>query len=550
MTSGEAFYVLVETAAGYALLDVVEFDEIASMTAEVQRSLSEASNFMRCVKLKAFIPFASAEMALENINAISEHGVPERLEIFLEQQLPSSGSTTSSETKKKKKKKKGGYVLGVVEPDLGKAIAEATGASVRSDEVVREIIRGARQHASKLVPELGSGVLEQSQLGLGHAFSRAKVKFNPARADNMIIQSIGLLDTLDKDINTFAMRCKEWYSWHFPELRDLVRDNFAFARAAAVVGDRGSFLGGADEAKMAELADAVRDRLDPSDDGATLAESVRSAARMSMGMDCSAGDMANIMHFTRRMVALATYRVNLGLYLGTKMLAVAPNLATLVGESVAARLISKAGSLASLAKCPASTVQILGAEKALFRALKTKHDTPKYGLIYHASLIGQASPKNKGKISRVLAAKCSLAARVDALGDDDGPTVGPEMRAKVEARLRQLEGGAAKPAATPDNKRPLVQLLPDADAPPGYSVASDLQALDATNGQDSSSAPHKKKKKTKPADDDAPPSSSSEPKKSKKKRKADAADETADETAADGDKKKKKAKKKKDPAPP
>src|SRR5215475_9836281 len=79
-------------------------------------------------------------------------------------------------------------------------------------------------------------------------------------------------------------------------------------------------------------------------------------------------------------------------------LAIAPNLTTLVGELVGARLISHAGSLMNLAKHPASTVQILGAEKALFRALKTKHDTPKYGLIFHASLIGQAGPKMKGKV--------------------------------------------------------------------------------------------------------------------------------------------------------
>ena len=76
-------------------------------------------------------------------------------------------------------------------------------------------------------------------------------------------------------------------------------------------------------------------------------------------------------------------------------------------------------------------MQILGAEKALFRALKTKHETPKYGLIYHASLIGQASPKNKGKMSRVLAAKCALSIRVDAMGDSPEPTIGLESRAMV-----------------------------------------------------------------------------------------------------------------------
>jgi nucleolar protein 58 len=98
------------------------------------------------------------------------------------------------------------------------------------------------------------------------------------------------------------------------------------------------------------------------------------------------------------------------------MQAIAPNLTLMVGEVVGARLIAHAGSLVNLAKFPASTVQILGAEKALFTAIKTKKNTPKYGLIYQASLVGQAASKIKGKISRALAAKCSLCIRCDALG--------------------------------------------------------------------------------------------------------------------------------------
>ena len=95
----------------------------------------------------------------------------------------------------------------------------------------------------------------------------------------------------------------------------------------------------------------------------------------------------------------------------------------------------------NLAKQPASTVQILGAEKALFRAMKTKHDTPKYGLIYHASLVGQSAAKYKGKVSRMLAAKASLAIRVDALGEDVNNEMGIESRVFVEKRLHQLEQG-------------------------------------------------------------------------------------------------------------
>jgi hypothetical protein len=126
------------------------------------------------------------------------------------------------------------------------------------------------------------------------------------------------------------------------------------------------------------------------------------------------------------------------------MMAVAPNLTILVGELVGARLISHAGSLLNLAKHPSSTIQILGAEKALFRAMKTKHDTPKYGLIYHASLVGQTSAKLKGKVSRMLAAKAALAIRVDALGEETDATLGIEQRADLEKKFSILEQNSVK----------------------------------------------------------------------------------------------------------
>ena len=148
--------------------------------------------------------------------------------------------------------------------------------------------------------------------------------------------------------------------------------------------------------------------------------------------------MKNIGNLCEQVVKITEYRIQLYDYLKSRMTAIAPNLTALVGELVGARLISHAGSLLNLSKHPASTVQILGAEKALFRALKTKHDTPKYGLIYHASLIGQAAPKEKGKLARMLAAKASLSIRVDALGDKETAEIGEEARVKVESHLRRL----------------------------------------------------------------------------------------------------------------
>lgn len=117
--------------------------------------------------------------------------------------------------------------------------------------------------------------------------------------------------------------------------------------------------------------------------------------------------------------------------LQSKMTTVAPNLSTLIGETVAARLISQAGSLTNLAKFPASTVQILGAEKALFRALKTRGNTPKYGLIFHSTFIGRASKQDKGKVSRFLASKCSLASRIDCFSDIQTAVFGDYLRKQV-----------------------------------------------------------------------------------------------------------------------
>merc|ERR1711937_157478 len=161
----------------------------------------------------------------------------------------------------------------------------------------------------------------------------------------------------------------------------------------------------------------------------------------SMGQDIVEMDMQNIDRFAGEVVNLALMRKTLHDYLKAKMDLVAPNLRALVGELVGARLIALAGSLTNLAKYPASTVQILGAEKALFRALKTKGNTPKYGLIFHSTFVGRAQAKNKGRISRYLANKCSIASRIDCFSDEGTTIFGEKLRDQVEERLSFLSEG-------------------------------------------------------------------------------------------------------------
>merc|ERR1711974_295404 len=162
-----------------------------------------------------------------------------------------------------------------------------------------------------------------------------------------------------------------------------------------------------------------------------------------MGTDINEMDMLNIENFATKVVNLADYRASLHEYLIGRMNSIAPNLSALIGEQVGARLISHAGSLTNLAKYPASTVQILGAEKALFRALKTRGNTPKYGLIFHSSFIGRAGTRDKGRISRFLANKCSIASRIDSFSDVRTNKYGEKMRDQVEERLEFYETGKA-----------------------------------------------------------------------------------------------------------
>ncbi|XP_055373831.1 nucleolar protein 56 [Condylostylus longicornis] len=442
-------YVLHEHAAGYALFSVAEFEEISMFLPQVESSVTDFSKFHSLVKLVGFSPFKTAVTALENINAISEGVLSQDLVIFLD--------GIFANLKKKK------CQLGVADKKLASAINEAIGVDCTHIGVVPEIIRGIRFHFHRLIKGFTDKTAGIAQLGLGHSYSRAKVKFNVHRSDNMIIQSIALLDQLDKDINTFAMRIREWYSYHFPELVKIIPENYMFAKAAQFIKDRKTLTND----KLEGLEEIVMD--------SAKAQAIIDAAKMSMGMDISVVDLINIEMFAGRVVNLSEYRKKLAEYLHNKMYNVAPNLQALIGDQVGARLISHAGSLTNLAKYPASTVQILGAEKALFRALKTRSNTPKYGLLYHSSYIGRAGLKNKGRISRFLANKCAIASRIDCFLDNPTNTFGMSLKQQVEDRLKFYETGET----------------------PRKNIDVMIEAMDLASGEQQNGEIKKKKKKKK-----------------------------------------------------
>ncbi|KAH8482930.1 hypothetical protein H0E87_027609, partial [Populus deltoides] len=332
------------TSSGYSLFLANGLDEIGQNTEAVRNSVSDLNRFGKVVQLTAFHPFESALDALNQCNSVSEGIMTDELRNFLELNLP-----------KVKEGKKAKFSLGVAEPKIGSHIFEVTKIPCQSNEFVHELLRGVRLHFERFIKDLKPGDLEKAQLGLGHSYSRAKVKFNVNRVDNMVIQAIFLLDTLDKDVNSFAMRVREWYSWHFPELVKIVNDNYIYAKLAKFIDDKSKLS----EDKLPALTDILGDE--------DKAKEVVEAAKASMGQDLSPIDLINVQQFAQRVMDLSEYRKKLHEYLVTKMNDIAPNLASLIGEMVGARLISHAGSLTNLAKCPSSTLQILGAEKALFR---------------------------------------------------------------------------------------------------------------------------------------------------------------------------------------
>ena len=238
-----------------------------------------------------------------------------------------------------------------------------------------EISRAIRMYIDKYL-QVNDQDIVKAELGLGHSYSRMKCMFDVNRQDKPIVQSIALIDLLDKDINSFCMRIKEWFGWHFPELGKIVKDNYLYLRLVRLIQERGNLIKNKDDLveKMNEIT------LDPE-----VTKAICDAAVISMGSDISEGDLLNIKFFSEKVDTLVKYRENLATYLKEKMKKLAPNTSALVGEVVAARLVSHSGSLSALAKYPASTIQILGAEKALFRVLK-RHGTktPKYGLIYNS----------------------------------------------------------------------------------------------------------------------------------------------------------------------
>ncbi|MEM2419722.1 MAG: C/D box methylation guide ribonucleoprotein complex aNOP56 subunit [Candidatus Bathyarchaeia archaeon] len=262
--------------------------------------------------------------------------------------------------------------------------------------------------------------------------AKLKVKGAVEKRDLLVAQAIQTLDDLDKTLNLFMSRLREWYGIHFPELDRLLEKHETYARLVVNVGNREDFI-----AERLEKEGLPRQK----------AEQIASAAKSSMGADLSEVDLAQIQALGRKVLDLYNLRESMEKYIDNVMEEVAPNIKALTGALLGARLIALAGGLTNLAKMPASTLQVLGAEKALFRSLKTGTKPPKHGIIFQHPYLHEAKKWQRGKIARALAGKLAIAARTDVFG---GRYIGDELKGDLEKRVEEIRQKYAEPPKAPE----------------------------------------------------------------------------------------------------
>ncbi|MFX1256486.1 MAG: hypothetical protein ACFFAN_01400 [Promethearchaeota archaeon] len=255
---------------------------------------------------------------------------------------------------------------------------------------------------------------------------KKKVSKVGAQKDIIIIQIIETLDIIKKSISLFSNRLKEWYGLHFPELTDkIIEDNILLAKIISILGNRENFTFEKINKNFDFKENFINDLL--------------KRASESMGAEIN---LKFVQDYANQLLSLNSYRKELEQYLSDLMEKSAPNLNSIVGGLIGAKLIAKAGGLKKLAYMPASRVQLLGAEKALYRFLKSGEKRPKHGLIFQWQQIRSSKPWIRGKISRIIAGKIGLASKIDYFS---GEFIGNIFSKEIEEKVREIEAKYPNP---------------------------------------------------------------------------------------------------------
>lgn len=250
--------------------------------------------------------------------------------------------------------------------------------------------------------------LNKQLTGIGVELTKRRIK-EAVKKDKIIIQAVDAIDEIDKSLNIFTARLREWYGLHFPEMERDVEKHERFVKLVSEYGLRKNI----DEKELKQIA------------------------KTSMGIDLSEKDEVILKEYATKIKELYKLRQHLEKYVDNVLKEIAPNLQEIAGGLLAARLIALTGSLEKLAKKPSSTIQLLGAEKALFRFLHGRGRSPKYGLLFTHQLIQNAPLKKRGKVARILASKLSIAAKIDFYGKK---VKSAELKKNLDERIKKIMG--------------------------------------------------------------------------------------------------------------
>ncbi len=262
------------------------------------------------------------------------------------------------------------------------------------------------------LPQILSAInSEMAKLGVSKGFGRDKQVINAVRAQR----------ALEDSVNTQCETLREWHAIDFPELNEVIKDNKEYANFVAKVGVRKNI----NEKALEKILTDKR-----------YAKLIPEVAKDSIGSEVSEEDMKALQKYAESILDATKEEADLRSYIEGVMNYIAPNTSIVATPYVGALLLEQAGSLEKLATLPASTIQILGAQKAMFRFLKTKKLPPKYGVLYVHPLVSQAPKTTKGKIARTLAGRISIAAKVDFYG---GKPIGEKLKKGVEERVKSLK---------------------------------------------------------------------------------------------------------------
>ena len=263
-------------------------------------------------------------------------------------------------------------------------------------------------------------------------YSKQQIRDVSGQEDLQIIEGINSLDELDKAINILMARINEWYGLHFPELENLVKDSNEYFKFVSLGLNRSSI---------------TEKELDSFSFSEKKLDAIFSAAQDSKGGEINSKDLSIISILSENVINLVKVRDKMLNYINDLMNNVAPNLSAIAGPTIGARLIAKSGGLMKLAKLPSSTIQVLGAEKALFRSLKSGSRPPKHGIIFQHDKVHSSPKWQRGKIARSLASKIAIAVRIDVFRGSKEI----DIEHSLDERYREIQEKYASPVANRNN---------------------------------------------------------------------------------------------------